>query len=449
MSNYINYILLDNFRGFSKTVIPLKKVNFLVGENSAGKSSVLSLIKIISELYFWFKPEFRSQGSQDINLGHSEDLISISATDRSFFRVGYLKSSNLNKKNEGDTFFDAGFLITFSDRNGTPEPIRISIQVAKNTVLHIKISENALFSKLELNNDLEVSSCEEAERKMNELIGFHINGIGYTKVKLKYKDKKNIFEVLHTTIASIKQINSSILELTNTLYANKNPIWLAPIRSKPKRTYDEPTNDFSSEGEHTPYLISNMLISKLKSDKLLLEKIGSQAGLFKKILVKKYGRAKNAPFELDVVLQDKALSIVNVGYGVSQSMPIIAEIIFSPNNSFFIIQQPEVHLHPVAQAAIGSLIYESKVSWNDMFLVETHSDYLIDRYRLNLKESYGKNNDANGEEPSDSQLLFFSRKEGFNYVYPIPINKNGDLSSNQPDEYRGFFIKEQMKLLGL
>jgi hypothetical protein len=49
----------------------------------------------------------------------------------------------------------------------------------------------------------------------------------------------------------------------------------------------------------------------------------------------------------------------------------------------------------------------------------------------------------------NTQILFFSRKNGNNNVYPIFIDNNGALDPNQPDSYREFFINEQMELLGL
>ena len=42
----MNYIYVDNYRGFSKTLVPIGEVNFLVGENSTGKTSILGLIKL-------------------------------------------------------------------------------------------------------------------------------------------------------------------------------------------------------------------------------------------------------------------------------------------------------------------------------------------------------------------------------------------------------------------
>ena len=51
------YIFVDNFRGFRDTCIPITDVNFLVGENSTGKTSILGLLKLLAgPRFFSIKP---------------------------------------------------------------------------------------------------------------------------------------------------------------------------------------------------------------------------------------------------------------------------------------------------------------------------------------------------------------------------------------------------------
>ena len=75
------------------------------------------------------------------------------------------------------------------------------------------------------------------------------------------------------------------------------------------------------------------------------------------------------------------------------------------------------------------------------FLVETHSDFTIDRFRMNYKT-------ARGADKPDSQILFFERREKHNVVTPLQIDKSGDVTANQPDSYREFFVREELRLLG-
>jgi predicted ATPase len=109
--------------------------------------------------------------------------------------------------------------------------------------------------------------------------------------------------------------------------------------------------------------------------------------------------------------------------------------------AWFAIQQPEVHLHPRAQAAFGDVLFEMASVDNKCFLIETHSDYLIDRFRMSYRRRRTKK--------PDSQVLFFERKSKFNHVTSLPISSSGELPEAQPESYRAFFIREQLDLLGI
>jgi predicted ATPase len=227
-------------------------------------------------------------------------------------------------------------------------------------------------------------------------------------------------------------------------------VWLAPIRSRPLRTYDSYRVDYSPEGEHTPYLIKKYLSRRTKEQQRqagkfikFIQRFGRESGLFRSIAIREYDRrSKTSPFELDIILTDEALSVDNVGYGVSQCLPVIVEIFVRVRDSWFAIQQPEIHLHPRAQVAIGDVIFELAVLEKKRFIIETHSDFILDSYRLNYSSKKYRNR-------PDSQIVFFERTDKGNVLYDIKILENGEISDNQPEAYRSFFLKEQMRLLGL
>lgn len=74
------------------------------------------------------------------------------------------------------------------------------------------------------------------------------------------------------------------------------------------------------------------------------------------------------------------------------------------------------------------------------FLVETHSDFIVDRFRqqVSLKKL-----------DKSSQVLFFERKKDKNVVRMIPILENGQYSEKQPKSFRDFFYNEALKNLGI
>ncbi|NQT39224.1 MAG: DUF3696 domain-containing protein, partial [Planctomycetes bacterium] len=150
-----------------------------------------------------------------------------------------------------------------------------------------------------------------------------------------------------------------------------------------------------------------------------------------------------APFQVKLNFGGQPdFNLTDVGYGVSQALPIVVDIIRAEKGSTFLIQQPEVHLHPRAQAALGSLLIELAVAEKKRFIVETHSDYLIDRMRMDIR-------DSDKLSPKDVQLLYFDRQEGSKVdIHSLELDKQGNII-NAPAGYRDFFLREEHRFIGV
>lgn len=73
----------------------------------------------------------------------------------------------------------------------------------------------------------------------------------------------------------------------------------------------------------------------------------------------------------------------NIGFGISYSLPIIIQGLIAKNDRYFIVENPEAHLHPAAQTEMGkflAMIAEKGLR----VVVETHSDHLLDGIQLYL-----------------------------------------------------------------
>lgn len=427
------FVYIDNYRGFSQAWIPLSRVNFLVGENSTGKTSFIELLEMFCYAPFWlFEPRFGVPGS---NSRHFNDLVSASSKKRTHFTIGSL----CVPEKPGDSC--SGMLVTYQNHEGRPAPKRVSIIDGGSirTVdgkLWVSRSGEKYRSRtkplIERN-----SECATADHFSSIVDTHHLN-TGFTSraVSEEMQGSPLFFrceELLFKNTSEDREVSVPPMFRTNL-------VELAPIRTKPKRTYDSPQTEFSPEGDHTPYVIRKRLTSKTHAVEFsnFLEKIGKDSGLFESISVKNYGNDPLSPFEIKIVLGKTALGLDNVGYGVSQALPVIVEMFIRPERTMFTVQQPEVHLHPKAQASIGDLIAEISRSEEKKFVVETHSDFTIDRFRLNVRKK--------GSIPS--QLLFFERVDSGNRVTPITINDQGSLPDDQPESYRDFFFNESLSLLG-
>lgn len=129
---------------------------------------------------------------------------------------------------------------------------------------------------------------------------------------------------------------------------------------------------------------------------------------------------------------------IDVGYGVHAALPLLAMILGRREGATFLLQQPEVHLHPSAQALLAQVMSESP----HRFVVETHSDHLIDRFRINVMKKI--------LAPGDLRIVYFEREpnSGESVVHNIRIDDDGNMAG-EPEGYRAFFVRETSELLGI
>ena len=107
----------------------------------------------------------------------------------------------------------------------------------------------------------------------------------------------------------------------------------------------------------------------------------------------------------------------------------------------FLLQQPEVHLHPTAQAALGSLFCQI-AGWDRQIIVETHSDYILDRVRMDVRDK------KTNLKPEDVSTLYFE-PDGLDVrIHSLELDEDGNIV-NPPLGYRQFFMEEMRRSIGL
>ena len=119
-------------------------------------------------------------------------------------------------------------------------------------------------------------------------------------------------------------------------------------------------------------------------------------------------------------------------------MPILVRIL-REKQTRFLLQQPEVHLHPKGQAELTSLFVDVIKKRQNSFVIETHSDYMIDRARIEIMKRR--------LNPEDLSLIYLEPFQNKVRVHNIRFDREGNMEG-APDGYRAFFLKESDKLLG-
>lgn len=426
-------LYVDNFRGFRNTYVPILDVNFFVGENSTGKTSILNLLKLAAGERLLVANEF---SDDDVSLGTFKDIVSLHADDRRYFRIGMIRRDNPPNK----TPMPMGVLVKYEEHEGLPRDTHFTCSFGTKELavrrvgkeFHYRVRENAI----------------TPTTNMKQMFPRWIRdqdapGGDFKRLDFDLEPQNSLLFPISVIAQNVKRSAGHFSILTPMIF--QDLAWVAPIRTKPRRTYDELRRSFSSEGSHTPFLIRKILDSRPDAKRFLdiISKVGKDSSLFESINVKPLGDSEDvtAPFEVQIVLDQKPFNVMNVGYGVSQSLPVMVEILWRRFGTWFAIQQPEVHLHPKAQAALGSLVFTMALTEKKNFVIETHSDFMIDRFRSHFKRT-------RGPKP-ESQVVFFERRNRQNTAASLVIGDSGELPASQPKSYRDFFLKETIRVLDL
>ncbi len=135
----------------------------------------------------------------------------------------------------------------------------------------------------------------------------------------------------------------------------------------------------------------------------------------------------------------------DLGYGISTIVPVVSSILGS-KKSLISIEQPELHVHPGLQTALGDAFIISTIERNNTLLIETHSEHLILRILRRIRETTeGEIDDwpdalrkacPNGIRPDDVGVLYVEPSENGSIVTNLRINELGEFIDEWPN---GFF----------
>jgi AAA ATPase domain len=418
-------IFLESFRCFVRPQwIPLAPLTILVGENSSGKSAFLAATSIaLGEPGFPVGPEFNRA---PYNLGTFEKIATFKGAGSgpaSTFAIGH------------STRKGASGIARYGDEHGNAVIRNFFAEAAEGSLDADFVTGTARISRQireEGSNDaaevLGTFDAAEARRHPNLLRYYFRSPFGDTR---RMSETQKEFALIADRI------------LFRSVRRHQRVVSLAPVRSKPRRTYDEMSETDSPEGEHVPFVIAKLLKKERsshdsKSVRRALQRFGLESGLYREIGIRTYGKSLSEPFQIEVKLIGAPANLIDVGYGVSQSLPIIVQSSLASAGQIVLMQQPEVHLHPRAQAALGSFFVDMVAKSSRTFVIETHSDYLLDRIRQEVA--------ANRIEADKVLVLFFDKPRRETTVYPIRLDAQGNVL-DVPPSYREFFFQEELNLL--
>ena len=423
-------ISLRDFRCFrGEQTARLAPLTLVVGENSTGKTSLIALIRALWDIaYNDAVPDFKEDpydlGSFSEIVHHTGGRGGRADSFQAGFRVG---------ASEGPGVTPLSFQVTFRQKATAPVPavrriangtVAVTVEQSDDTTrFHARASNGSWEGDAKARRGaLDESSLFPLSLVALRLLGDH------PASTLSEEDMDSAMRLLH-------------LDGKTQCFAS------APVRSKPRRTYDPARPSRDPEGDYVPMYLAHLVRQQNKEEwnvlRSRIETFGREAGLFDELAIKSLGGGGGEPFQVQVRKLGRRTkgpwrNLIDVGYGVSQVLPLITELSRVDAPAVFLLQQPEVHLHPSAQAALGTLFCDAARS--RQLIVETHSDHLINRVRLDVRDGKG------ALSPEDVSILYFERNEHDVRIHSLRIDEAGNVL-DAPAGYGRFFMDETARSL--
>ena len=149
-----------------------------------------------------------------------------------------------------------------------------------------------------------------------------------------------------------------------------------------------------------------------------------------------------------LLLRDEARDIElapqDIGVGISQVLPVVVAALHQ-KTGIVAIEQPELHIHPAFQVALGDLFIEQVRQRPDLiFILETHSEHLMLRFLRRIRET-GENQapDNRTLTPAELSIYFIEQGEAGISCLSIRVDEEGDFIDRWP---HGFFAERAGEL---
>ena len=263
------------------------------------------------------------------------------------------------------------------------------------------------------------SLIKEAELSLDEIEPFIKFEIEF--IKGIFEDLKSVRFLLNTTFYASDLLRDFL----------KASQYLGPMRDYPERFYifnNSSTKQVGKSGKGSSDLLFEDPLFCQKVNKTLVEtfNIGHE------VKVVPFQDQEGEPsdvyaIQLIDVFSKVNVSLLDVGFGVSQVLPVIIQSLFASNKTI-LIEQPEVHIHPRLQTELGDLFIESVKDFGNRFIIETHSEHLMLRLQRQIRE--GK------LSPDDVSVIYVDRSDEGSVCLQLRLDSEGDFIDEWPD---GFF----------
>ncbi|MDR1553960.1 MAG: AAA family ATPase [Prevotellaceae bacterium] len=389
-----NFKTIRELNGFK-----FNSINIISGVNSSGKTSFIQFLLMLKQTL-----EAQSANSTLIfdgnwvELGNFEKLVYKQQTDNSIgFELQFDKTYLINKFPSILGIENVLIKVNYSlmESKMTLSNIKITykdskrehfVEFTKQDDIYNCFSDSALlvsaYSSIQAQGTISTISF------LPQILFAEIDNPQYPEIDKNPKTTAAI-------AIKIKEIQSIIIETFNSIS------YIGPLREEPKDLYDSNSKNKSigKKGEYAAqffedeasneiefYDVQSKELQKMSLSNAVKYWICDIFNLAKDIKAEKY---KDSYIVKVVNHYDVESTIKQVGFGISQVLPIVVEGLRMPRNGILILEQPEIHLHPKVQSMLFDFVYSLSLT-GKKFVIETHSDHFITRMRRRIAEDDNK-----------------------------------------------------------
>ena len=377
---------LENFKAWADTGdIALKPITGFFGTNSSGKSSLIQALLLLKQT------AESSDRSAAFNFGDARAYVDVGDFESVAHRHRVDNAVKIAFDWDGGTVDGRkrrGFQVAArmnESRSGNPAVVDKMSHSEGDAVFGMARTDDGRYEVFSENSDREIAPIQYPPP-----IDALVKCYGFPDiVHVAYRNAGFLFNL---AFAFEKRLES--------VY------YLGPIRAHPERNYTWAGGRPRDMGRSGEYAIDAILataspvpsiwepspnVNLEKSVALWLKKLG----LIHDFRVERIAEGVHL-YQVKVRKSPQAAEtlISDVGFGVSQILPALVLCFYAPEGSTVILEQPEIHLHPLAQAGLADALIDAHQNRGVQIIVESHSEHLLNRIQRRVAEETISQEDA-------------------------------------------------------
>ena len=416
----ITHIRVKNFKSWENSEeVKLSPLTGFFGTNSSGKSSLLQMLLLLKQ-----------------NVGHSDPNEVIFFGD---------EHSLVNLGNFGEVIHghkeDALLELEFGCKLGNSLTVEVPVEVINTDSFNFEISIGETNRRPLVKN-----FCYTVGTKANHKITWKNDRIYYENLQNPSRNYHGSLQIksfygvpssgIVTFVKIVREFSSAFEKLFLHVY------YLGPTRVDPRRRYNwegrHPVH-IRQWGDQTIDALLSARVRKLKTlheeEEVPIEERVSYwlqemdlAHSFSLDWTGSTSSEKGYEVRIQKTSSGPPVTLVDMGYGLGQFLPVLVLCYYAPEGSTLILEQPGIHLHPKVQSQLADLLIEVITERNLQILIESHSEHLLNRLQRRIAE----------EKISYEQTaLYFCRNdEGVSEIERLEMDEFGNIA-NWPENFFG------------